>query len=169
MTAPPLEPDTGRPPVTTGEGLAELLAAQHAELAEAWRRIPTLHAGAREDVFLHARRRLAVHLALEEVLLAPHLQTGDAERAVLEREVLSAEHAGPGAPTFDAACARVAGTLLRHGAAQEAVVMTGTLPEREQEVVSTAVALWDGAGDAYLGNAWAEMRATALEQLAPPA
>lgn len=167
MTAPPLEPDTGRPPVTTGEDLAGLLAAQHAELGEAWDRIPELHAGAREDVFLHARRRLAVHLALEQVLLAPHLDRGDAEREVLGREVLSAERAGPGTPGFDAACTRVAATVRRHGVAHDAVVMTGTLPEREQGVVVTATGLWDGVGDAYLGNTWAEMRATALEQLSP--
>jgi hypothetical protein len=45
--------------------------------------------------------------------------------------------------------------------------MTGTLQEREQGVVVTATGLWDGVGDAYLGNTWAEMRATALEQLSP--
>jgi hypothetical protein len=61
----------------------------------------------------------------------------------------------------------VAATVRRHGVAHDAVVMTGTLPEHEQGVVVTAVGLWDGVGDAYLGNTWAEMASTALEQLSP--
>lgn len=168
MSAPLREPDTGRSPVTTGEELADLLAAQHAELREAWCRVPLLHAGACEDVFLHARRRLAVHVALERVVLAPRLGDVDEHEAALDREVTRAEHEGLGSVGFDAACARVAAAFLRHSAAQEQMVMTGVLPESDREAVDVALALWDGSGDAYLGNAWAEMLATALAQLSPP-
>ena len=70
---------------------------------------------------------------------------------------------------FDAACARVAVAFLRHSAALDAVELAGVLPTAEREAVATAVALWEGAGDAYLGNAWHEMRETAADQLAPRA
>lgn len=166
MTAPLGEPDAGRVPVTTGEELAELLADQHGELREAWCRVPRLHAGAREDVFLHARRLLAVHVALEQVVLAPRLDEVVEAEAALGREVLAAEEEGLESLGFDAACARVAVAFLRHSAALEEVRLTGVLPDADREAVATAVALWDGTGDAYLGNTWVEMRDTAVEQLA---
>ena len=152
--------------MTTGEELEELLAEQHGELREAWCRVPLLHAGAREDVFLHARRLLAVHVALEQVVLAPRLAEVEEAEAVLGREVLAAEGEGLESLGFDAACARVAVAFLRHSAALEEVRLAGVLPDADREAVATAVALWDGTGDAYLGNTWVEMRATAVEQLA---
>lgn len=153
--------------MTTGEELAELLAEQHGELREAWCRVPLLHAGAREDVFLHARRLLAVHVALEQIVLAPRLAEVEETEAVLGREVLAAEGEGLESLGFDAACARVAVAFLRHSAALEEVRLAGVLPDADREAVATAVALWDGTGDAYLGNTWVEMRDTAVEQLAP--
>lgn len=167
MTAPLREPDTARPTVTTGEELADLLAAQHGELREAWCRVPLLHAGARADVFLHARRRLAVHVALEQVVLAPRLSDTGEQEASLDREVVAAEREGLESLGFDAACARVAVAFLRHSAAQEEMVLTGVLPDSDREAVGAAKALWDGSGDAYLGNTWAEMRTIAVEQLSP--
>ncbi len=166
MTAPSGEPDTGRVPVHTGEDLAALLAEQHGELREAWCRVPRLHAGAREDVFLHARRLLAVHVALEQVVLAPRLEVDEAGVS-LGREVLAAEQEGLESLGFDAACARVAVAFLRHCAALDEVRLTGVLPDADREAAAIAVALWDGTGDAYLGNTWVEMRDTAIEQLAP--
>ncbi|WP_457207500.1 hypothetical protein [Nocardioides sp. P5_C9_2] len=152
-------------PVTTGEQLAELLSLQHEELREAWCRVPLLHAGAREDVFLHARRRLAIHVALEHAVLAPHLPHVRDVEAELDREVVAAEGETPESLGFDAACARVAVAFLRHSATLDEVDLAGALPEAEREAVTTAVALWDGAGDAYLGNSWEEMRETAVAQL----
>jgi hypothetical protein len=159
------EPDTGRVPVHTGEDLAALLAEQHGELREAWCRVPRLHSGAREDVFLHARRLLAVHVALEQVVLAPRLEVDEAG-AALGREVLAAEEEGLESLGFDAACARVAVAFLRHCATLEEVRLTGVLPDADREAVAIATALWDGTGDAYLGNTWVEMRDTAVAQLA---
>jgi hypothetical protein len=165
MTTPLREPDAGRAPVTTGEELAALLAEQHGVLREAWCRVPLLHAGAREDVFLHARRLLAVHVALEQVVLGPRLGTIDGGGAMLDREVVEAEREGMESLGFDAACARVAVAFLRHSAAMDEVRFTGVLPDADRVAVTTAVALWDGTGDAYLGNTWADMRDTALQQL----
>ena len=48
-------------------------------------------------------------------------------------------------------------------------MLTGPLPEPDRRAVEVAVALWDGAGDAYLGNVWTEMVEVARDQLAPPA
>jgi hypothetical protein len=154
--------------VTTGEELADLLADQHGELRESWGRVASLHDCAQEDVFLHARRRLAVHIALEHVLLVERLRDARAAgelEAALDRAVNAAEEAGPGSPEFGAACSRVAEAFVRHSSAQERMVLTGVLPDPDREVVDTALALWDGTGDAYLGNTWAEMRATSVEQL----
>jgi hypothetical protein len=177
MTAALPEPGAGRP-VTSGEELADLLSAQHADLLEAWSRVPQLHSCAREDVFLHARRRLALHLTLESVVLGPRLgevaQDGGPDphlQADLDRDVVAAEAAavegGVECPEFDDACVQVGTVLLDHVAAQERVVMTGQLPEADRRAVESAVALWDGAGDAYLGNSWTEMVEVAEDQLAP--
>lgn len=168
MTASLREPDSDRPLVTTGEELADLLAEQHGELREAWGRVASLHACAREDVFLHARRRLAVHVALEHVLLVsrlPDAGAADELEAALDREVSATEEAGSESPGFDAACSRVAEAFVRHSSTQERMVLTGVLPEADREVVDIALSLWEGTGDAYLGNTWAEMRATSMEQL----
>jgi hypothetical protein len=177
MTGHLPEPEAARP-VSTGEELAELLSAQHAEVREAWSRVPELHACARDDVFLHARRRLAVHLGLERAVLGPRLRQADGTvglephlGADLDEQVLAAERAAEGddgteSPDVDAACERVAAAFLRHAEAQERVALTGPLPDADREVVDRAVALWDGVGDAYLGNTWAEMVEVTIDQLA---
>lgn len=152
--------------MTTGEQLARLLATQHEELRDAWCRVSRLHAGAREDVFLHARRRLAIHVALEHAVLAPRLPHVREEEAELDREVAAAEAEAPESLGFDAACARVAVAFLRHSATLDEVALAGVLPDAEREAVTAALALWEGAGDAYLGNSWGEMRETAGAQLA---
>ncbi|KRF29403.1 hypothetical protein ASG94_20690 [Nocardioides sp. Soil805] len=164
MSAPLHEPDAVVP-VTTGEELAHRLAAQHEELREEWCRVPRLHAGAREDVFLHARRRLAVHVALEHAVLGPRLDSVREAEAELDREVVAAEGEEPESLGFDAACARVAVSFLRHSATVDEHVLAGVLPDDERQAVAAALALWDGAGDAYLGNTWSEMRETAVAQI----
>jgi hypothetical protein len=164
--------------VATGEELADLLSVQHADLVDAWSRVSQLHACAREDVFLHARRRLALHLALERVVLGPRLDPGASAgpgesplAAEPGEDVVAAEGAaleeGTESPGFDAASARVADLLRDHVAAQDRLVLTGPLPDPDRRAVEVALALWDGAGDAYLGNTWSEMVEVARDQLAP--
>jgi hypothetical protein len=177
MTGQLPEPEAA-PPVTTGEELADLLSEQHADVREAWSRVSHLHACAREDVFLHARRRLAVHLGLERAVLGPRLRQADGAvglephlGADLDEHVVAAERVagaegGTESPEFEAACERVAAAFLRHAEAQERVAMTGPLPEADREAVHNAVALWHGVGDVYLGNTWAEMLEVTTDQLA---
>lgn len=166
MTGTSHEPGAGRPAATSGEELAGLLAAQHAYLREAWCRVPLLHGRAREDVFLHARRMLAVHVALERVVLAPRLGEVDGQELAIDHEVVAAELEGLESLDFDVACARIAVAFLRHSAdVDQQLVLTGPLPERDRRAVDTAVALWEGDGDAYPGNTWAEMVSTAVGQL----
>ncbi len=158
---PLLEPE--QEPVTTGEALADLLHGQHGELRALLCRLPLLHDGAREDVFLRVRRLLAVHLELESAL--PERSGWPHERSRLEREVEQAEREGIESIAFDAAQARVAFAFLLHVGAQETLTMSGRLSEREESVVTTAVRLWDGGGDAYLGNTWSDMLAAVSTQL----
>ena len=115
-----------------------------------------------------------VHLAVEGVVLGPRLDAGAAPRLQvdLDDDVVAAERAadeeGVESPGFDAACARVGEVLLGHVGAHERVVLTGPLPEPDRQAVEAAVALWDGTGDAYLGNTWAEMVEVAADQLREP-
>lgn len=144
--------------------LAELLKRQHAELRTMLCRVPLLHDGAREDVFLRARRLLAVHLELESALLLPRLG-GVPDHFRLDDEVEAAEHEGLESIDFDAAQARVAIAFLRHVGVQEGLAVSGQLSAREEEVVATATRLWDGLGEAYLGNTWSDMVAAASDSL----
>ena len=144
--------------------LAELLRRQHAELRTMLCRVPLLHDGAREDVFLRARRLLAVHLELESALLLPRLGAVP-DHFRLDEEVEAAEHEGLESIDFDAAQARVAIAFLRHVGVQEGLTLSGQLSAREEEVVATATRLWDGLGEAYLGNTWSDMVAAASDSL----
>lgn len=144
--------------------LAELLKRQHAELRTMLCRVPLLHDGAREDVFLRARRLLAVHLELESALLLPRLGVVP-DHFRLDDEVEAAEHEGLESIDFDAAQARVAIAFLRHVGVQEGLAVSGQLSAREEEVVATATRLWDGFGEAYLGNTWSDMVAAASDSL----
>jgi hypothetical protein len=165
MTSRPLDET---PPVETGEELAELLRQQHAELRTMLCRVPLLHDGAREDVFLRSRRLLAVHLGLESALLLQ--RTGalpDHERLgeLVEAAERAAEETGVESIDFDAAQARVAIGLLRHEGVLETLTLVGQLSAREEEVVAAAVRLWEGRGDAYLGNTWPDMVTAVSHQL----
>lgn len=150
------------------EQLADLLQRQHAELRTMLCRVPRLHDGAREDVFLRARRLLAVHIELESALLLPRLD-GVPEHFRLDEEIEAAEHEGLESIDFDAAQARVAVAFLRHVGVLEGLTLWGQLSARDEEVVATATRLWDGLGDAYLGNTWSDMVAAASESLSSAA
>lgn len=151
--------------VTTAEDLARLLHTQHAELSSALCRVPQLHHGARKDVFLQARRHLAVHTALEVVVLAPRLlQVPDHFR--LDPEVVAAEDQATASMDFDAAHARLTVAFLHHVQEQERQQLAGPLSRRDRGAVEVAVRLWNGEGDAYLGNTWEEMVTSASEQVA---
>lgn len=157
-------PIAGSPPVVTGEELAELLGQQHAELRSLLCRVPLLHDGAREDVFLRGRRLLAIHLGLEAFVLLPGLDGAD-DRDHLDEEIAAAEQEGLESIDFDAALARLAIAFLRHVGMQGGVGPPDQLSPRMGEAVVAAVRLWEGRGDAYLGNTWSEMVATVTAQL----
>ncbi len=151
--------------VSTGEELAQLLHTQHAELSAALCRIPRLRDGGREDVFLQARRHLAVHTALEVVVLAPRLLPIP-DHFRLDAEVVAAEQAAVESIEFDAAHARLTVAFLHHVQMQERQDLAGPLSKRERTAVEVAVQLWNGDGDVYLGGTWAEMVTTACEHVA---
>jgi hypothetical protein len=153
------------PELSTGEDLAQLLHSQHVELSDALCRIPQLHDGGREDVFLQARRHLAVHTALEVVVLAPRLLPVP-DHFRLDTEVLAAEDGATESLAFDAAHARLTVAFLHHVQQQERQDLTGPLSERERSAAEVAVHLWNGDGDVYLGSTWAEMVTTACEHVA---
>jgi hypothetical protein len=104
-------------------------------------------------------------VALEHAVLGPRLDSVREAEIELDREVVAAEGEEPESLGFDAACARVAVSFLRHSATMDQLVLAGVLPDPERDAVAAAVALWDGTGDAYLGNTWSEMRESAVEQL----
>lgn len=159
---PPLDES---PSVTTAGELSQLLHAQHCELSVTLCRLPRLHDGAREDVFLQARRRLAVHTALEVVVLAPRMLRVP-EHFRLDREVAAAEQDALETTDFDAAQARLTVAFLHHVQVQERQDLVEPLSARERSAVDVAVQLWSGDGDAYLGNTWADMVTTACELVA---
>jgi hypothetical protein len=160
---------SGPPPAdahhrATGSDLAALLGRQHTELRALLGRLPLLHDGAREDVFLRVRRLLAIHLELETVLLLPRLD-GVPDRFRPDEEILAAEREQLESIEFEAATARLADAFVRHVGVLGRVRLSGQLSPREGEAVAAAVRLWDGRGDAYLGNTWAEMAAAVSHQL----
>jgi hypothetical protein len=164
----------------TCEELVELFRDQHGELAVDLARIPRLHRSARQDAFLQLRRRLAVHEALEQATLHPRAAGGFAaaqadarltEEARLAAGMESLEGLDPHSVAFDAAYARWAVMLLRHARLEERLEfprVTGPLDEQARRRVAMACAMWRGEGEAYLGQTFGEMLASAAEQLAQP-
>jgi hypothetical protein len=160
--APP--PHSATRPVVTGDDVTGLLGRQHAELRTLLARVSRLHDAAREDVFLRVRRLLAIHLELEALLLRPRLdRVPDDFRP--DEEIVAAEHEELESTDFDAAMARVAAAIHRHVGVLGEVRLSGQLSPREMEAVAAAVRLWDGQGDAYLGNTWSEMVAAVSHEL----
>lgn len=155
--------------VTTCEELVDLIRAQHEELQLALSRLPGLDGAAREDEFLQVRRRLAVHEALEAVLVSGRLP-GDAapDPADSHAEVVAVEQLPRDGVPFEQAVARLLATHLRHAEVQEHSVLKvlgGELTPAERAVAGTAVSLWHGEGEAYLGNTFGDMVETAKQQL----
>jgi len=157
-------PHSATRPVVTGEDVAVLLGRQHTELRMLLARVPRLHDAAREDVFLRVRRLLAIHLELETVLLLPRLD-GVPDGFRPDEEIVAAEHEELESTDFDTAMARVADAVLRHVGVLGEVRLSGQLSPREEEAVAAAARLWDGQGDAYLGNTWSEMVAAVSHEL----
>jgi hypothetical protein len=151
-------------PVVTGDEVAGLLGRQHSVLRTLLARVPRLHDAAREDVFLRVRRLLAIHLELETVLLLPRLD-GVPDRFRPDEAIVAAEHEEPESIEFDAAMTRVAAALVKHVGVLGEVRLSGQLSPREEEAVAAAARLWDGQGDAYLGNTWSEMVAAVSHEL----
>jgi hypothetical protein len=153
--------------------LTRVLRRQHQDLQESMTHLPALQGTARCDVFLHLRRRLAVHQAFEELALLPRLGAAPdgapAQLLTLEREVAAAEQLPIGSPEFDAAFARVVVAHLHHAREQEVELFPRLREPRTPEesvVVATAARLWLGGGEAYLGNTYGQMVPAARAQLA---
>ena len=164
--APSGEPLLRDEPPVSHDQLVALLRERHEELGRTLTRVPELSGCAREDQFLRARRLLAVHETLERLLLdsdaVPEAGLGD---DVAEVEALDHE-----SPEFDAAYARVVRDHLARTDDHERRLAErfGRLDEADRTRVATAIRMWHGEGDAYLGNTFAEMLDTAVEQLASP-
>lgn len=155
-------------PATTRE-LVQLLEEQHEELGRTLDRVPELHGAAREDVFLQARRLLAVHETLERMLVATG-GAGPGEESSLAADVSAAERLDHESVAFDEAFARIVTGHLDHTREQahELTRKIEALSDEDRARVVTAVRMWQGEGEAYLGNSYAEMLAAAEEQLECP-
>jgi hypothetical protein len=152
---------------STWDDVAAVVSRQHAELNEELGRIPTLSGSARLDVSLHLRRRLAVHEALERVLLAPPVADPlDGLRRVIAA-VEGAEADGDDADVA-AAWVRARAAFVRH--VEVSVSPShGDLSAAQRAVLDEAVRLWEDGGDAYAGNEYDAMVNLALQQLAEAA
>ncbi|HYH35380.1 MAG TPA: hypothetical protein VD814_09545 [Nocardioides sp.] len=169
MTTSPTDGSVNSAAVDCAE-LVDLLGRQHEELRAGLDRIAQLQGCAREDVFLQVRRQLAVHAALEELVIAPRTGKGT-ELAPLHREVEVAEAVERDSGEFDRALARMVRAHGRHVRVQEQDhfgCLAGPLTEEERAVLEVAARLWEGEGEAYLGSTYDRMRSVAQEQLARP-
>lgn len=158
--------------VTSRSDLVELLRGQHDELRGAIARLPDLHGDARDDEFLVLRRRLAVHEVFEPLVLGVPGEAGGGASEAGET-VAAAEHVDTDDDAFEAAVRRVLLAHERHSEQQEPVLdaLSGPLTEAERAMSETAIALWLGDGEAYLGREYRDMVATArslLEEAATP-
>ncbi len=152
---------------STWNDVAAVVDRQHAELSEALGRIPALTGSARLDVSLHLRRRLAVHEALERVLLAPQIVDPLDD---LRRVIAAVEGAEAGGDDADVAAAwvRARTAFVRH--VEVSVSPShGDLSAAQRAVLDEAVRLWDDGGNAYAGNEYDAMVNLALQQLAEAA
>jgi hypothetical protein len=155
--------------VTSSKGLVAVLGAQHEELRQQLSRVTELHGQAREDEFLQVRRRLATHVALEAELMTPRL-AGEvaAESADVEDHVVLAEEHRTAGPAFEHAVSRAASRFAQHAERQHREtfqLLQGRLTPAEQTMVDAALSLWHGEGEAYLGNDYRAMVASARAQL----
>lgn len=126
---------------------ARLLARQHDSLHEELTRLELLEGAAHADVFLLVRRRLAVHLALERLVVP-------GAGSALVVAVVRAEDVGPEGAAGREATARI---LRAHRAhlAQETQHLTRpgvVFADVHPAVVALAEELWHGGGETYLGT-----------------
>lgn len=165
------EHPTDEPPPSTWAEVAALARRQHQVLHEELSRIPYLGGSAQLDVCLHTRRRMAAHEALEQAVMTA--RTG-ADTHSLGREVRAAELAEVEGTEDDVSAAwrRVGAAFLRHVELVEGAGVggrRGDLAPQEQAEVAEALRLWEGRGDAFLGNEYDVMLAVALDQMADAA
>lgn len=144
-----------------------VLRRQHDSLHDELTRLELLEGAAQADVFLQIRRGLAVHLALERLVVPG---AGSALVAAVTR----AEELGPeGAPGRDATT-RILYAYRAHLAqeAQQAAGPGGAASEVPDAVVAVAEELWHGGGETYLGTTLSTMlehAAAELRRAADPA
>lgn len=147
--------------------VAALVERQHRLLFDELSRIPGLTGLAQLDVCLHARRRLAVHEALEQAVVTA--RTGAGTHG-LGREIRAAElaEAEGTEAVVSAAWRRLRAAFVRHVELVEAAgvgALTGELDPQERSEVAQALRLWEGEGDAFLGNEYDVMLGVALQQI----
>ena len=145
--------------------LVSTVREQRAELDRVLARVPELDGPAREDVFLRARRLLAVHVTLERMLSAGRWESPQA----LEADVAEAERLDHASAAFARAAARIA--AVRSASAQrdrEVAELVERLPDDDRARIAAALALAEGEGETYVGNTYAEMLAAVEEQLSEP-
>lgn len=165
------EHPTDETPPSTWAEVAALARRQHQMLHEELSRIPDLGGSAQLDVCLHTRRRMAAHEALEQAVMTARSGAGAHS---LGREVRAAELAEIDGTEDDVSAAwrHVGVAFLRHVELAEGAGvggLRGDLAPQEQAEVAEALRLWEGRGDAFLGNEYDVMLAVALDQMADAA
>ena len=170
-TAPWRDSPADETPPRSWAEVAALARRQHELLRRELDRIPDLGGSAQLDVCLHARRLLAAHEALEQAVVAARTGTGTHD---LGREVRAAELAEVGGTEADVSAAwrRVGVAFVRHVQLVEGAgvgALRGELTPLEQAEVAEALRLWEGRGDAFLGNEYDVMLGVAIEQIAEAA
>jgi hypothetical protein len=166
-TGPWREHLTGETPPRSWAEVAALAERQHRVLFDGLSRVPDLTGSAQLDVCLHARRRLAVHEALEQAVVTS--RTG-ADTHGLGREIRAAElaEATGTEAAVSAAWRRLRAAFVRHVELVEGTgvgALEGELDRRERAEVAEALRLWEGEGDAFLGNEYDVMLGVALQQI----
>ena len=139
---------------------ARLLRRQHDALHEELVRLESLEGPAHDDVFLQFRRRLAVHLALERLVVA-------GAGSVLVAAVTHAEETGPGGAAGREA---IAGIMRAHRAhlareGQQLARADDAAAGLHPAVVTLVEELWHGGGETYLGTTLATMLEHASTEL----
>ncbi|HEX5969217.1 MAG TPA: hypothetical protein VFY88_12120 [Intrasporangium sp.] len=152
---------------STWDDVVDVVRRQHAELGEELLRISALTGSARLDVSLLIRRRLAVHEALEHVLVGPVTADPPGGLRPIVEAIEGAEADGDDADVA-AAWVRARAAFLQHVEASVAP-SNGYLSAPQRAVLGEAVRLWEGRADAYLGHEYDVMLNVALQQLSEAA
>lgn len=139
---------------------ARLLRRQHDSLHEELSRLELLEGAAHADVFLQVRRRLAVHLALERLVVP-------GAGSALVAAVVRAEDVGPEGAAGREATARILRAYRAHLTQdmQHLGRTGGAVADLRPAVVALAEELWHGGGETYLGTDLATMLEHATAEL----